>query len=82
MIAFFFCGLEVNRKIKGWLSEKRINELRWVWRKRHTDIHWSSAEDAYIKWSHSSGKWITPNAMCLVLSLGIFQALENQTNLL
>lgn len=41
---------------------------------RHSSIHWSSAKEAPIKWSHSSGNWSTPNAMWLVLSLGSFQA--------
>lgn len=82
-----FCGLKVvrckgrrrkdaslrknNRKYVGVKKEERETV-------RQSNIHWSSVEEATIKWSHSSGKWSTPNAMWRVVSLGLFQAYENQ----
>lgn len=36
-------------------------------------IHWSGVEDVDIERSHSSGKWNTLDAICLVLSLGYFE---------
>lgn len=60
-------SLRKNRRTEMGVEKERATD-------RQSNIHWSSVEEVDIKWSHSSGKWSTPNAVWLVLSLGLSQA--------